>query len=137
VLPAGTYNRLVVDEGTTCVSEGPLRIRGGLFIEDGATFVLGSEESPGSTGTISGGVHATNPAAVQIHFATVNGGIDLVAAIPANTPDPGTTATLADFSIDNVLVTDVAVVPEPSTVALVLTGSILLGWHSRRRKSRG
>lgn len=77
VLPAGTYNRLVVDEGTTCVSEGPLRIQGGLFIEDGATFVLGSEESPGSTGTISGGVHATNPAAVQIHFATINGGIDV------------------------------------------------------------
>lgn len=77
VLPSGTYNRLVVSEGTVCVSEGPLTIRGGLFIEQGATFVLGSEESPGSTGTISGGVHATDAASVQIHFATINGGIDL------------------------------------------------------------
>jgi hypothetical protein len=77
VLPAGTYHRLVVTEGTTCASEGPLTIRGGLFIESGATFVLGSEESPGSTGTISGGVHATNPASVQIHFAAINGGIDI------------------------------------------------------------
>ena len=77
VLPAGTYHRLVVAEGTTCASEGPLTIRGGLFIEEGATFVLGSEESPASTGTISGGVHAINPASVQIHFATINGGIDV------------------------------------------------------------
>jgi hypothetical protein len=52
-------------------------VRGGLFIGDGATFVLGSEESGGSTGVISGGVHATNPASVQIHFATINGGLDI------------------------------------------------------------
>ena len=77
VLPAGTYDRLVVPEGTICVSEGPLTIRGGVFIDEGATFVLGSEDSPGSTGTISGGVYATGPAAVQIHFATINGGIDI------------------------------------------------------------
>jgi hypothetical protein len=75
VLPSGTYNRLVVPEGTTCVSEGPLTIRGGLFIGAGATFVLGSEDSPGSTGTIAGGVHATDAASVQIHFATINGGV--------------------------------------------------------------
>ena len=29
------------------------------------------------TGTIGGGVHATDPASVQIHFATINGGIDI------------------------------------------------------------
>jgi hypothetical protein len=57
------------------LSDGPVRIRGGLFIEPGATFVLGSEESPGSIGTITGGVHATNPASVQIHFARINGGL--------------------------------------------------------------
>jgi len=39
--------------------------------------VLGSEESPGSTGSISGGVHATGAASVQIHFATINGGVDV------------------------------------------------------------
>ncbi len=54
-----------------------MRVRGGLFIEAGATFVLGSEESPTSTGAVSDGVHATNPASVQIHFATINGGIDI------------------------------------------------------------
>jgi hypothetical protein len=77
VLPAGTYNRLVVADGTTCVSEGPLTIRGGLFIEPGATFVLGNEENPASTGTISGGVHATDAATVEIHFATINGGVEI------------------------------------------------------------
>jgi hypothetical protein len=74
-LAPGTYHRVVVPAGEACFSEGPVTIRSGLFIEPGATFVLGSEESPGSTGTISGGVHATNPASVQIHFATINGGV--------------------------------------------------------------
>ncbi len=39
--------------------------------------MLGSEENPVDTGTISGGVHATNPASVQIHFTTINGGVDI------------------------------------------------------------
>ena len=39
--------------------------------------MLGSEENPVDTGTINGGVHATNPASVQIHFTTINGGIDV------------------------------------------------------------
>jgi hypothetical protein len=76
-LPAGTYHRVVVPEGATCLSDGPVTIRGGLFIASGATFVLGSEENPVNTGTISGGVHATNPASVQIHFTTINGGVDV------------------------------------------------------------
>jgi hypothetical protein len=76
-LAAGTYHKLVVPEGAVCLSEGPVTIRGGLLIEPGATFVLGSEENPGDTGTISGGVRATNPASVQIHFTTINGGIDI------------------------------------------------------------
>jgi hypothetical protein len=76
-LAAGSYGKVVVPAGATCLSEGPVTIRGGLFIGSGATFVLGSEESPGSTGTISGGVHATDPASVQIHFARINGGVDV------------------------------------------------------------
>jgi hypothetical protein len=76
-LSPGSYGRVVVPSGATCLSDGPVTIRGGIFIEPGATFVLGSEDSSGSTGTISGGVHATDPASVQIHFATINGGIDV------------------------------------------------------------
>src|SRR5205809_798677 len=36
----------------------------------------GSEENPVDTGTISGGVHATDPMNLQIHFTTINGGIE-------------------------------------------------------------
>jgi hypothetical protein len=76
-LSPGSYHKVVVPEGGSCfLGDGPVTIRGGLFIEPGATFELGSEESTGSTGTISGGVHATDAASVQIHFATINGGID-------------------------------------------------------------
>jgi hypothetical protein len=76
-LAAGSYGRVAVPEGAVCLSEGPVTIHGGLYIAAGATFVLGSEESPAKTGTITGGVHATNPASVQIHFATIDGGIDI------------------------------------------------------------
>ena len=77
VLAPGTYQRVVVPAGAVCLSEGPIRINAGLWIRSGATFVLGSEESGWTTGTIGGGVHATDPASVQIHFATINGGIDI------------------------------------------------------------
>jgi hypothetical protein len=76
-LASGTYQRVVVPEGAVCQSKGPVRIHAGLWIEAGATFVLGSEQSGWTTGTISGGVHAVDPASVQIHFATINGGIDI------------------------------------------------------------
>jgi hypothetical protein len=76
-LAPGTYQRVVVPEGAMCLSKGPVRIQAGLWIEAGATFVLGSEQSGWTTGTISGGVHAVDPASVQIHFATINGGIDI------------------------------------------------------------
>ena len=74
-LAPGTYQRVVVPAGAACFSDGGVTIRSGLFVEPGATFVLGSEESPGDNGTISGGVHATNPANLQIHFMTINGGV--------------------------------------------------------------
>jgi hypothetical protein len=77
ILAPGTYQKVVVPPGATCLSDGPVTVRGGLFIQPGATFVLGSEESPSRTGSISGGVHATDAASVQIHFATINGGVDV------------------------------------------------------------
>ncbi len=77
ILAPGTYQRVVVPAGAVCLSEGPIRVQAGLWIGSGATFVLGSEESGWTTGTIGGGVHATDPASVQIHFATINGGIDI------------------------------------------------------------
>jgi hypothetical protein len=76
-LASGTYGKVIVPAGAVCLSEGPVIIRGGLFIEAGATFGLGSEENPVDTGTISGGVHATDAASVQIHFTTINGGVDV------------------------------------------------------------
>jgi hypothetical protein len=75
-LAPGSYGRVVVPANAVCLSEGPVRISGGLWIRSGATFVLGSEES-GHTGTIDDGVHASDPASVQIHFATINGGLDV------------------------------------------------------------
>jgi len=47
-----------------------------------------------------------------------------------------TTSATANFLIDNLLVTDIAVIPEPSTVGLLLCGVGLLGWYSRRRMAR-
>ena len=76
-LAPGTYQKVVVPEGAVCFSDGVIRIRDGLWIRPGATFVLGSEESTGTTGTIEDGVHAVDPASVQIHFATVDGGVDI------------------------------------------------------------
>jgi hypothetical protein len=75
-LAPGSYGRVVVPAGASCFSDGGVTIRGGLYVQPGATFVLGSEEAPGDNGTISGGVHATNPANLQIHFTTINGGLD-------------------------------------------------------------
>ena len=77
VLAPGTYQKVVVPADAACFSDGPVTIRGGLFVGEGATFVLGSEENPGDNGTITGGVHATDAASVQIHFMTITGGIDV------------------------------------------------------------
>jgi hypothetical protein len=76
-LAPGTYRSVVVPDGAVCFSDGPIHIHAGLWIGSGATFVLGSEESGWTTGTIGGGVHAKDPASVQIHFATINGGIHI------------------------------------------------------------
>jgi hypothetical protein len=76
-LAPGTYHRVVVPQDGVCLSDGPVTIRGGLFVQQGGTLVLGSEDNPVHTATISGGVHATNAMNVQIHFSTVSGGIDI------------------------------------------------------------
>lgn len=77
MLDPGTYQRVVVPQDGVCLSEGPVTIHGGLFVQQGGTLVLGSEENPVHTATISGGVHASNAMSVQIHFSTINGGIDI------------------------------------------------------------
>jgi hypothetical protein len=77
-LVPGTYKQVVVPAGASCVTfAGPVTIKGGVTVEAGATFVLGSEENPVHTGTISGGVRSQDAASVQIHFSTINGGVDL------------------------------------------------------------
>lgn len=76
-LAPGTYQRVVVPEDGICLSDGPVTIRAGLFVEPGSTVVFGSEENAVHTATINGGVHATNAMSVQIHFSTINGGIDI------------------------------------------------------------
>ena len=74
-LDPGTYHRVVVPQNAVCLSDGPVRIVAGLWVQPGATFELGSDENPSPSGTISGGVHATDPAGVHIHHATINGGL--------------------------------------------------------------
>jgi hypothetical protein len=76
-LASGSYKKVVVPDGAACFAEAPVTIRSGLFIGSGATFVLGDEEQPGDNGTISGGVHANGAMNVQIHFMTINGGLDI------------------------------------------------------------
>ena len=76
-LAPGTYHKVVVPDDAVCLSNGPVTITAGLWISSGATFVLGSDENTSATGTISGGVHASDPASVQIHQATINGGISI------------------------------------------------------------
>jgi hypothetical protein len=76
-LAPGTYHKVVVPEDAVCISEGPVTIRGGLVVKSGATFVLGSEDNPVDTGTITGGVRATDAMNVQIHFVTIRGGVQI------------------------------------------------------------
>jgi hypothetical protein len=77
-LAPGSYGRVVVPAGAVCIiGAGPVAIRGGLYVEPGATFIFGDEESPLVNATITGGVHATNAGSVQIHFSTISGGIDV------------------------------------------------------------
>jgi hypothetical protein len=101
VLAPGTYQKVIVPGGAACFSDGPVTIRSGLFVEAGATFVLGSEEAPGNNGTISGGVHATGAANVQLHFVRINGGVDIRGgAGPFGDPFGVTWNTIEDSQIN-------------------------------------
>ena len=74
-LASGHYHRLVVPAGAVCDGTGAtIHVRGGVRVGEGATFALGGEDST-DTGTIAGGVRATNAASVQIHFAAIKGGL--------------------------------------------------------------
>jgi len=101
-LAPGTYGAVTVPAGATCIiMEGPLTIRGGLYVGEGATFVFSSEETPDVTATISGGVRSVNAASVQIHFSTINGGVDLQGgAGPFGGPFEVTWNTLEDDQIN-------------------------------------
>jgi hypothetical protein len=100
-LAPGTYNRVVVPQDGVCLSDGPVTIRAGLWVEQGATLVFGNEENAVHTATISGGVHSSNAMNVQIHFSTINGGVDLEGgAGPFGGPFDVTWNTLEDDVIN-------------------------------------
>ena len=77
-LAPGSYRQVIVPEGAVCIiDEGPLSIRGGLYVQAGGTFIFGSEEAPEVNATIRGGVRATNAGSVQIHFSQIYGNVRL------------------------------------------------------------
>jgi hypothetical protein len=104
-LAPGGYGKVIVPQGAVCTSDGPVRIRGGLRVDPGATFVLGSEEAPGDNGTING-VTARHAASVQIHFVTINGGVvSHGGSGPFGPPFDVTWTTIEDSTINgNVLI---------------------------------
>jgi hypothetical protein len=75
-LGSGSYHKLVVPAGATCDgTDASISVRGGIRVENGATFVLGNEESPSAGGSIRGGIRANSPASLQVHFTHINGGV--------------------------------------------------------------
>jgi hypothetical protein len=78
-LASGTYHRLVVPSGETCDgTDARIDVRGGVRVGEGASFILGADPGEGGltdTGTIRGGVRATDPSSLQLHFAHVSGGV--------------------------------------------------------------
>ncbi len=75
-LDPGRYRKLIVPAGTTCDgTDARIHVRRGVWVREGATFILGSEDSGGGTGTIRGGIHADSPGSLQVHFAHVRGGV--------------------------------------------------------------
>jgi hypothetical protein len=75
-LASGSYHRLVVPAGETCDgTTANIDVRGGIRVERGATFVLGSEGGSTDSGTIRGGIRANAPGSLQVHFAHIHGGL--------------------------------------------------------------
>jgi hypothetical protein len=76
-LASGEYHKLVVPAGATCDGTAAvIDVRGGVTVGEGATFVLGFEGGP-DTGTIRGGIDASQPASLQVHFADIRGGVSM------------------------------------------------------------
>jgi hypothetical protein len=106
-LAPGTYGHVVVPQGAACFSDGPVTITAGLEVLPGATVVFGSEENPVHTATISEGVKATDAANVQIHFSTINGGIQIHGGSgPFGPPFDVTWNTIEDSVIHGAVVID-------------------------------
>jgi hypothetical protein len=100
-LARGSYLKVVVPDGATCLSDGFVNIRAGLTVGEGATFVLGSEDLPDNKSRINGGVHATNPMSLQIHFTAINGGIESHGGVgPFGGPFDITWTTIEDSHIN-------------------------------------
>ena len=77
-LASGNYQKLVVPANATCDgTNANIDVQGGVRVGEGATFILGSEEGTGG-GTIRGGVRANGSASLQLHFATVSGGVRML-----------------------------------------------------------
>lgn len=77
-LASGEYHKLVVPAGATCDGgSANIDVRGGVRIEEGATFILGGHETTGG-GTIRGGVRADAPASLQLHSTQVYGGLRML-----------------------------------------------------------
>jgi hypothetical protein len=75
-LPPGFYGDTIeVPAGADCESPGGVIIHAGVIVHEGATFVLGSEDSPGPLSFIYGAFRANNAANVQLHFMTLIGGL--------------------------------------------------------------
>lgn len=71
----GTYTAAVVPAGAVCdLGAGPVRVLAGVRVGAGATFMLGFEGGP-ATGTIGGGLVAIDAAQVQVHNASISGGV--------------------------------------------------------------
>ncbi len=78
-LDSGEYHKLVVPAGATCDGTAAnIDVTGGVRVGEGATFILGSEELGADTGTIRGGIRASSPASLQVHFAHVSGGVSML-----------------------------------------------------------
>ena len=102
-LPPGTYHSIIVPAGQTCdLGVGPVHVRAGVRVGAGATFSLGFELGP-NTGTISGGIRATNASQVLVHNARINGGVSVQGgAGPTACTDPIPHVCFTDFE-DNTI----------------------------------
>jgi len=103
MLAPGTYHSLVVPAGQICdLGVGPVRVRAGVEIGPGATFILGFELGP-DTGTITGGIVGDNAAQVQVHNARITGGVRLQGgAGPVGCTEPDAPVCFTDLEDNSI-----------------------------------